>query len=1041
MGLSYRDAVRLLGGQSRTAEALDRLSGGLLLAASATGSGFALSLFDAKGEFARLSAGLVTGLSERIRGLGRFQRSERLAAAHAVVVLTAYFEILAETDLPFDVREIEPSEQVALAVGGPPGTNRLAGLAAGLLDAEVPIPAPQWPYEVTLEALAGFYESLSESVARFLSGLAVWDELDDTRRRRLFFETLTTKTPGRAVRRYEELFRRLAADFPEVAFWSNSVDHQATRERLRELSGGLAGLERMLTEIAAGRIPDERRLGLSRAYRAALDRPILSSDDSLDGVRLPSLGSAYVNPRFRAAAVEYAERIGEESWWLEQPVREDLESFLLGHLTAPQATEAPLMVLGQPGSGKSVLTRILAARLPPSEFLTVRVELREVPADADLQAQIEYAVRAATGETLTWPELARSAGDALPLVLLDGFDELLQATGVSQTDYLRKVADFQRREADQGRPVAVWVTSRTAVADRARPVYGMVAVRLEPFSEEQVGEWLRVWNGTNADVFRASGRPPLLAETVLEQGELARQPLLLLMLALYDADESRLRDTGASFSRAELYERLLYRFAEREVRKSGAALLPADFDRTVERELTNLSLVAFSMFNRGRQWITEAELDADLAALADETGRSAARAAPAGLRAPLTAAQTVLGRFFFVHESQATRDDRRLSTYEFLHATFGEYLVARWVTTEIAYLAETMSLARDRRRRITTDDALLHALLSYSPLTMRATHLAFLRERLRRLGGRRDIVRELVLGLFHDALAPRHDTRYAGYAPEQVPVPRRPAAYSANLLLILTTGGAVTATELFPGANDPIAEWRRLALLWRSQLPSEGWRVLIAFIDVDRLWEDDRRQLRLTLPSRPRAWQVDPFWTYDLGPRHDYRRLFPHRLDWVHHDHGMLRDQARFLCDDGDDTLIHALEPLVPDLSTTVVAFHDDKDRTPYSAANSLITLWLATDRSSGEDLSGAFERCLQIALHGFTPTDGRTRTRFRRLFLSQLALHWRRLDPAWLDDVFGTISRGGEGRVEDLEEFLRDARDILPAELSVRLVKWSAST
>jgi len=54
------------------------------------------------------------------------------------------------------------------------------------------------------------------------------------------------------------------------------------------------------------------------------------------------------------------------------------------------------------------------------------------------------------------------------VVLLDGFDELLQATGVSQSDYLLKLARFQQREADQGRPVIVLVTSRTAVADRVR---------------------------------------------------------------------------------------------------------------------------------------------------------------------------------------------------------------------------------------------------------------------------------------------------------------------------------------------------------------------------------------------------------------------------------------------------------------------------------------------------------------------------------------------------------------------------------------------
>ena len=61
--------------------------------------------------------------------------------------------------------------------------------------------------------------------------------------------------------------------------------------------------------------------------------------------------------------------------------------FLAGYLTLPAAQEAPLILLGQPGSGKSVLTRILAARLPAADFLPVRVELRQVPAEADLQAR------------------------------------------------------------------------------------------------------------------------------------------------------------------------------------------------------------------------------------------------------------------------------------------------------------------------------------------------------------------------------------------------------------------------------------------------------------------------------------------------------------------------------------------------------------------------------------------------------------------------------------------------------------------------------
>jgi hypothetical protein len=213
-----------------------------------------------------------------------------------------------------------------------------------------------------------------------------------------------------------------------------------------------------------------------------------------------------------------------EAWWNEAPVRSDLTGYLAGALTSPEAASAPLVVLGQPGAGKSVLTKVLAARLPASDFMPVRVVLREAPADGDIQDQVEYAIRAATGESADWPKVARAMGGAVPVVLLDGFDELLQATGVSQSDYLIRVARFQQREADQGRPVVVLVTSRTTVADRARYPEGSVALRLEPFRPQQRAGWLERWNQLNAPYLAARGLSPLpdLVATRCSAGRPAR---------------------------------------------------------------------------------------------------------------------------------------------------------------------------------------------------------------------------------------------------------------------------------------------------------------------------------------------------------------------------------------------------------------------------------------------------------------------------------------------------------------------------------------
>src|SRR5205823_4506217 len=135
-------------------------------------------------------------------------------------------------------------------------------------------------------------------------------------------------------------------------------------------------------------------------------------------------------------------------------------------------------------------------------YLPIRVELRRVAADKNIKDQIEETLSYVTNERMEWSELARAAGDTLPVVLLDDFDEILQATKVSHSDYLLQVQEFQRREAEQGRRVAVVVTSRIIVADHISFPEGTVLAKLEPFSEEQISRWLEVWNGVNDNYFQ-----------------------------------------------------------------------------------------------------------------------------------------------------------------------------------------------------------------------------------------------------------------------------------------------------------------------------------------------------------------------------------------------------------------------------------------------------------------------------------------------------------------------------------------------------------
>ncbi|MEU4689591.1 hypothetical protein [Actinoplanes sp. NPDC023714] len=901
--LGYDDAVRLLGGDLAEVHRVVDLLVGTGMLAVAGPFGDVLGWFDAKTELSRITERLIGELVERRGSLSRFERTERLRAAHAVLASAAFFEVMAEAELPLRSERLRLTAAEQRALAGAVVRQRW----------EAPVPGPAESHEEFHVRLVGFYRALASVVVDFGAGLAVWERvpvtvLDETR------VAIAALAEPAAVR-FDGMLGRLAGEFPEVAFWAGVRREAAIHARLRDVTTGLTALGEAMDALATGRAPDERRASLARAYAAVLDRAVAESGEVPAGLSLPTLREAFLPQAYRSAEITEPTRLNSATWWEDRPVREDLLAFLTRHLTAPDMTAAPMLVLGQPGSGKSVLARVLAARLPAAGFLPVLVSLRTVYAASDVQEQIEQSLRVDTGERIDWPTLARSAGDALPVVILDGFDELLQATGVSQTDYMMRVAAFQQREADQGRPVAVIVTSRISVADRAQTPAGSIAVHLEPFDRRRIGLWLDTWNRANGAHFRGDGPSPLSLDTVMRYPQLAGQPLLLLMLAVYDAEGNGLRSAG-DLRPDELYERLLERFARREVEKRGAGLPVRDRDRLTEAELRKLSLVAFAMFNRGAQWVTESELDDDLRALPGLTRSASATAPAAGLRAPIQAAELALGSFFFVYRARATGAGGGLSAYEFLHATFGEFLVARLIHRVIREM-----VARERATTFVADaapeDGLLHALLSFAPLAGRRQVVAFARGMAEDLPpADRAAWTDLLVPLFGAAQRARQAESFGAYQPRPLTMPSRIAAYTSNLLLLMLCTSDVTASRLLgveatddPQGTNAVIGWHELALLWHSQGSASGWPGLIELVQVDRLRDGARRDvgLRLSLGTVAPAPPVDMNWL--LGDRPEERA--DDGLSWIFWDSwDFARREVHFTCDRTNDFHQHAIEPL-----------------------------------------------------------------------------------------------------------------------------------
>lgn len=826
--LSYEDALRILGqNDSEVLDLAEKLADGGL------GMVGVPDLFGVRGALVSKGRKALEGIRGKLKGESRMSRTEKITAAYQVLVITSFFEAadqaFVEVGMPFGLDELEITAEEQYTLLGrhlDQGTGFLFPFThSGSSRAEI-----DWPLHRT--GAPGDFTS-------FVFGLAVAERHGFTPEHPLT-KGFQRSLVRHASARFKEDVLRLGADIPEFALWLHAAERERDR---REIGTGLADLHERLSRIGSDRPVSRRRRELSAAYQAVLNRPVLRSDEVPSGLALPSLREAYIPPRGRVTLTNSGSAPSLDRWWRNLPIQDDLQALVASLITHPRVTEYPVVVLGHPGAGKSKFTEMLAAQLPPEDFLPIRVELRSVSPNAPLHVQIEEGLNADLHTSVSWRDLADDADGALPVIILDGFDELLQATGVDRSDYLERVQEFQQQQEALGQPVVVMVTSRTLVTERTRFPSLTTVIRLEPFDDGQIEQLLRVWNQANADAFERKGLIPLEARTLLRYRELAEQPLLMLMLLIYDAHGNALRRDSETLSHGELYERLLTMFAKREVEKHRARLGGRAREEAVEDELRRLEVAAMAMFARGRQSVHADELGQDLDVLMPE---AAERPEDTGLHGTIAPAHQVLGRFFFVHEDRAQTSEGTSSAFEFLHATFGEYLVARLVVAVLEELAEDRSRATRRRNRASRlDDGELYALSSFAAFAGRDKVVSFLDEMLRARTsedpGLGDDLRDLLIDLFREAPFPAPNRSFAEYEPQRLPIATREACYTANLitLLVLLTEEPIPLDELYQDVPDLRQTWRRMVALWRL-LPASQWFGILETVRIRHLgfWEN-----------------------------------------------------------------------------------------------------------------------------------------------------------------------------------------------------------
>ena len=103
------------------------------------------------------------------------------------------------------------------------------------------------------------------------------------------------------------------------------------------------------------------------------------------------------------------------------------------------------------------------------------------------------------------------------------------------------------------------------------------------------------------------------------------------------------------------------------------------------------------MFARGRQAVSEEELNRDLSTLLPGDSEQST-----GEDVALSPAQRATGWFFFIYKSEARSRDSRMRSYEFLHSTFAEFLVARLAVSAMQDLAAVREATRSSMTAVAT---------------------------------------------------------------------------------------------------------------------------------------------------------------------------------------------------------------------------------------------------------------------------------------------------------------------------------------------------
>lgn len=648
----------------------------------------------------------------------------QMKEAYGLIYFTAFFDTL-DDDLPDNIRKIinlslkerenifqesvtreNVNSEKNKSFKGEKPPCRHSGRNRSSIDADIVFPDIVYSPAKVDEYLREMYEKMAITVREFIDRLSFRELAEE--KDILIYNTVMENLPKNAVERFHVQYLYLCSQFNEFYIFVQAEQEKEKRSECDEryqailssamnisdvIDTGFENLKEMMMNLP-GQIKEKKVMDIADSligiYRDSIQQPVIESKSEDEKLEYPFISEAFIPQRYKCLRYSGEERLELDDTWKDIEPQKDMTSFWAKYYLDPGSVDNILLILGEPGIGKSLLTKMLCARMSSRAGVFIRIPLREHNMEEDIESIVCKQITHdgdSSEPVAKFKWFAEEFPDNPVTLVFDGYDEVLQATGGVYRGLLKQIRRFQESCYEHKRPVRVIVTSRETLIDKADIPAGSLVMKLLEFDEKQKVNWIDIWNAHNHDILAEEGIEDFrLPENNKDIEKLSGQPLLLLMLAIYDANFelkanslTKQTDQDDAFNRTTLYNELIRRFVRRELRKGpkggGIAFDEADSNEQevmVNEEMKKLGIAALGMFEREKLSLTVDELDHDLEYMEvknipyNQLGRKM-----------LKNAEMVFGSFFFIHQSRVENEEEaKDATFEFLHKTFYEFLVA-----------------------------------------------------------------------------------------------------------------------------------------------------------------------------------------------------------------------------------------------------------------------------------------------------------------------------------------------------------------------------